>query len=269
MARIAGGAESLDSRAMEKKIPRYRQIADAIIEKIGRGEYKVGDTLPTEEEFCAAYGASRNTVREALRQALDIGLIDRRRRSGTRVVSRTPVRSLPEHSGVLSHWTQHGPRIPLTVDSVSLEPLPGFLDETASRRRWLRVVGRWHPQTVPEPIGLTEIYVHPEHRHIQDLPNFRNRILYSPIDIEHAHLVRLVRHELEPTVLDTRTAMLLAAPWGMPALLVTRRYYDEQERLIEVAINHFAAGRYSYSVSYWRGPPPSGEEPAEAGRGPD
>ena len=122
---------------------------------------------------------------------------------------------------------------------------------------------------MPEPIGLTEIYVHPEHRHIQDLPNFRNRILYSPIDIEHAHLVRLVRHELEPTVLDTRTAMLLAAPWGMPALLVTRRYYDEQERLIEVAINHFAAGRYSYSVSYWRGPPPSGEEPAEAGRGPD
>ena len=32
---------------MEKKIPRYRQIADAIIEKIGRGDYKVGETLPT------------------------------------------------------------------------------------------------------------------------------------------------------------------------------------------------------------------------------
>ncbi|BBK43815.1 GntR family transcriptional regulator [Allostella vacuolata] len=242
---------------MEKKIPRYRQIADLIIEKISSGEYAVGQTLPTEEEFCAAYSASRNTVREALRQALDIGLIDRRRRSGTRVVSRTPVRSLPEHSGVLSNWTQHGPAIPLTVDSISLEPLPSFLphEEAGSRRRWLRVVGRWHPQTIAEPIGLTEIYVHPDHRHIQDLPNFRSRILYSPIDIEHGHLVRLVRHELQPTVLDTHKALLLAAPWGMPALLVQRRYYDEKERLIELAINHFPSGRYSYSVSYWRGQP--------------
>ncbi|BBK36045.1 GntR family transcriptional regulator [Allostella sp. ATCC 35155] len=249
---------------MEKKIPRYRQIADAIIEKIGRGDYKVGETLPTEEEFCAAYGASRNTVREALRQALDIGLIDRRRRSGTRVISRTPARSLPEHSGVLSNWTQHGPRIPLTVDSISLEPLPGHLspEETGSRRRWLRVVGRWHPQAIPEPIGMTEIFVHPDHRHVQDLPDFRHRIFYSPIDIEHGHLVRLVRHELEPTVLDTQKAMLLAAPWGMPALLVQRRYYDEKERLIELAINHFPSGRYSYSVSYWRGAPLRPEEPA-------
>lgn len=41
----------------------------------------------------------------------------------------------------------------------------------------------------------------------------------------------------------------------MPALLVQRRYYDEKERLIELAINHFPSGRYSYSVSYWRGQP--------------
>lgn len=50
----------------------YNQIYDAII----KGEYKVGDRLPSEKEFCTMFNVSRVPVREAL-CALELnGLVD-------------------------------------------------------------------------------------------------------------------------------------------------------------------------------------------------
>ncbi|UEM07026.1 FadR family transcriptional regulator (plasmid) [Skermanella rosea] len=44
----------------------YRQVADHLKELIDRGEYKVGERLPTERELSDKLGISRPTVREAL-----------------------------------------------------------------------------------------------------------------------------------------------------------------------------------------------------------
>ena len=70
--------------------PRYQRVADDLTKRIGSGKYPVGAYLPTEMELCRQYGISRHTVREALRQLRDAGLISRRRRIGTEVVARMP-----------------------------------------------------------------------------------------------------------------------------------------------------------------------------------
>ncbi|EWY37230.1 GntR family transcriptional regulator [Skermanella stibiiresistens SB22] len=44
----------------------YRQVADHLRDLIDRGEYKVGERLPTERELSEKLGISRPTVREAL-----------------------------------------------------------------------------------------------------------------------------------------------------------------------------------------------------------
>ncbi|MFA0502562.1 GntR family transcriptional regulator, partial [Vibrio sp. 10N.222.46.A1] len=45
------------------RLPMYRQIADAIREKISSGEYKVGEALPTEAQLREVFSVSRVTVR--------------------------------------------------------------------------------------------------------------------------------------------------------------------------------------------------------------
>ncbi|MGH8666569.1 MAG: GntR family transcriptional regulator, partial [Burkholderiales bacterium] len=58
--------------------PRYRVIAERLLAEIASGKHAVGTLLPTEIELCARFGASRYTVREALRVITEKGLVTRR-----------------------------------------------------------------------------------------------------------------------------------------------------------------------------------------------
>lgn len=53
------------------------------------GRYAHGERLPSERELTEHFGAARGTVREALRQLEEMGLVDRRLGSGTFVRHRT------------------------------------------------------------------------------------------------------------------------------------------------------------------------------------
>ena len=62
--------------------------ARQILELIRSRGLAVGDALPTERELCELFGASRNTVREALRTIRTYGLIDARPRVGAVLTDR-------------------------------------------------------------------------------------------------------------------------------------------------------------------------------------
>jgi DNA-binding GntR family transcriptional regulator len=61
----------------KRKSTRYREIAARLQKEIRLGRTDVGGLLPTETELMGRYGASRQTVREALRILMDQGLIVR------------------------------------------------------------------------------------------------------------------------------------------------------------------------------------------------
>jgi len=65
--------------------PRYRQIFDTLRGRISSGEYPPGHKLPTEGELMRIFKVSRTTVSRAMRDMELLGLITRRRGSGTYV----------------------------------------------------------------------------------------------------------------------------------------------------------------------------------------
>lgn len=65
--------------------PMYRQIADALREKINAGELKPGDALPTESSLQEAFGVSRVTVRQALKLLTEEQIIESIQGSGSYV----------------------------------------------------------------------------------------------------------------------------------------------------------------------------------------
>ncbi|WED23769.1 GntR family transcriptional regulator [Vibrio sp. JC009] len=67
------------------RLPMYRQIADAIREKIGSGDYKVGEALPTEAQLREEFSVSRVTVRQALKLLIENGELESVQGSGTYV----------------------------------------------------------------------------------------------------------------------------------------------------------------------------------------
>jgi GntR family transcriptional regulator len=66
--------------------PLYRQIAEDLREQIESGKLKPGQQLRTELELREHYGASRNTVRDAIKWLTTLGLVETRPGSGTFVV---------------------------------------------------------------------------------------------------------------------------------------------------------------------------------------
>ena len=63
-----------------------KSVADDLLARITRGEYKAGDRLPSEQELMGAYGVGRNTVREAMQSLRTLGLVEIRPRLGAKVL---------------------------------------------------------------------------------------------------------------------------------------------------------------------------------------
>lgn len=63
----------------------YKDVKSDLLSKITTGEWGPGEPVPNEIDLAAAYGCARATVNRAMRELAEDGIIERRRKAGTRV----------------------------------------------------------------------------------------------------------------------------------------------------------------------------------------
>jgi GntR family transcriptional regulator len=68
--------------------PMYRQIAEDLRGQVESGEIEPGQQLPTELDLRERYNASRNTVRDAIKWLMNLGLVETRPGQGTFVIQK-------------------------------------------------------------------------------------------------------------------------------------------------------------------------------------
>jgi DNA-binding transcriptional MocR family regulator len=68
-------------------VPLYRALADALAHAVRRGDLEVGFRLPAERVLAQDLAVSRGTVVAAYQELRDLGLVESRRGSGTRIAS--------------------------------------------------------------------------------------------------------------------------------------------------------------------------------------
>lgn len=66
----------------------YEEIRAEILRRINSQDWPAGFAVPHEEKLAEEFSVARGTVRRALTSLVDAGLIERKRRAGTRVVGR-------------------------------------------------------------------------------------------------------------------------------------------------------------------------------------
>lgn len=64
----------------------FRAIRDEITQRIGDRMWEPGGLIPSEQALAVEFGVARGTVNRALQELARAGLIERKRRAGTRVV---------------------------------------------------------------------------------------------------------------------------------------------------------------------------------------
>jgi len=65
------------------RLPLYHQLERVLLREIEGGRWRAGDRLPTEDELARRFKVSKITVRQALRDLADRGLIRREQGRGT------------------------------------------------------------------------------------------------------------------------------------------------------------------------------------------
>lgn len=82
------------TKAADLAQPLYKVIQQQITELIVSGEWPAGTALPSEVALAQSFGVAVGTVRRALMDLTNQGLLSRRRKTGTVVTGRTPHHSL-------------------------------------------------------------------------------------------------------------------------------------------------------------------------------
>jgi DNA-binding GntR family transcriptional regulator len=87
-----------DGPRFDPRGPRlvYKSIADDIAAKIADGTYAAEQRLPSEDELAAHYGNARMTVRRAIRELADRGLVETIHGKGTYILAPERRRPRPE-----------------------------------------------------------------------------------------------------------------------------------------------------------------------------
>lgn len=70
------------------RTPLWQSIATTLSDEIAAGHYGLGDRLPTEAVLSARFGVNRHTLRRALRDLAERGLVHSRRGSGVYVAAK-------------------------------------------------------------------------------------------------------------------------------------------------------------------------------------
>ena len=63
----------------------WQSVRDEVLRRIHERQWKPGDLIPNETDLASELGCGRATVNRALRELANTGLLDRRRKAGTRV----------------------------------------------------------------------------------------------------------------------------------------------------------------------------------------
>jgi DNA-binding GntR family transcriptional regulator len=102
------------------------------------------------------------------------------------------------------------------------------------------------------PICLTDVYVAPRFRSLAKVSGRMTQPLYQLIEKQFDCRIKAVQQELRAMLLPTALAKRLNAPARSAGLLVARRYIDERDDLVELAVSVHPADRFSYREAFRR-----------------
>jgi GntR family histidine utilization transcriptional repressor len=105
----------------------YKDVKSDILSKITKGEWALGSLIPNEVDLATTYGCVRSTVNRAMRELADEGLIERRRKAGTRV-RMVPIRQARFDIPIVrAEIEAKGAEYRYSLVSSSVEPAPDWL----------------------------------------------------------------------------------------------------------------------------------------------
>lgn len=232
--------------------PLYSIIARQLASDIELGKIAIGQMLPTESELTRDFGASRHTVRSAVKQLQALGLVATRRGRGSEVISAQPVQprvgfsfdNLNDFLVIAEVTKLTGIRKTHCRVSRQLAEATGWqLDERCLCIKAIRSSIADH-----ENIAYIEIYLRGQYASIESKiarkPVAVSKLVEKEFGLRTKEVYQLVR----PQSVSSEVASKLKVKVGSPGLYVGRRYTADNDETFMYVISHQAGNSASIEL---------------------
>jgi len=232
---------------------RYSTLARHLIGEIESGRFKVGEKIPTEAELQQRFDVSRHTVREALRDLKGKGLVVARAGVGTVVRAQAPRTRFMQGVGTLQELIQFVEATRMRV----LRKRRFITDDESAERLGVKPGQEWFEAAVLRflpretvPVASMSIYVRPELADVLDRADTARLPVFSLIERHHGVRITEVNQQIVAVTLEAAPARALKARVGAPALEITRRYTDVQDRVVMASVGLYPSDRFSHNTKF-------------------
>lgn len=226
--------------------PLYGQVREILLERISRGDWAPGDTLPNEFLLATEFGVSIGTLRRAIEGLEDAGLLIRRQGRGTYVAGshgrkanakfvalREPSGEIPSMTFQVVQFTQRE-MTPIEAKRLQLS-LPRTADLV---EQTIRIGSR--------TIGFERVLLQRDR-----IPGIEEQLskghdLQSIYANQGLTIIRALDH-VDVEVADDGVAALLKIAFGTPLLRIDRIAFGIDQRPIESRRSVFLTDAVSYA----------------------
>jgi len=234
-------------------VPRYYQVYTVLAQRVREGEWSLDTPMPTEQDFSAAFGVSRVTIRKALNMMQEEGLVLRQQGRGTyALVPPTKRQSRANFSGLLENVVDFELHTKVRVLSFSKVALP---DETArllecdAGAAALKIVRvRSDSQS---PFSYTTTYVPEPEAGLLDESTLGNQTVSNALGKAGVATVS-AEQRLSATAAGVEVAKHLRIDVGAPLISMTRVMRDGSGRPVELIQALYRPDKYEYRVNLSR-----------------
>ena len=228
-------------------VPLYYQVAQQIEQAIQDGTLSPGERIDTEVEISERYGLSRPTVRQAIAELVNKGLLVRRRGVGTQVVHAKVNR--PDALTSLHDDLLKAGRSPSTrVLTFEVEPVDATVSQALDLPHKARVQ---HFERLRfddgSPLAIMRNWIPPEVIEL-DAQDLAERGLYEIMRSAGIN-VRIAHQRISACAATPPEARLLGVRSGSPLLTLERTAFDDAGRAVEYARSSYRADAYSFETT--------------------
>lgn len=232
-------------------MPFHAVVRTALQDEIRAGSLRPGDQVPTEPQLMERFGVSRTTVRRALRDLEQLGLITREPGRGTFVREPHVEPRLDRLTGFVEDMDALGLSASATVELVARVPAPEAVAEALELSHGTTVV---HIQRVrlanDVPISFDESWFPTELGERIASENLAEDPFYAILEDKYGIALAGADYIVQATQADARVAGHLQLEPGAPILHLTRLSRGRPDRrplLFEYL--HYAGQRTSYRLT--------------------
>lgn len=225
----------------------YKKITKQLLEQIQSGQIKVGEKLPPEASIAFQLGVSRSTVRLAYTELETIGVLSRRKRTGTTVIAQSPQSQFRMVTRTIEELLSLGRDTQLDISkvkSVKTEDIPELAGVSGESDTWLEITGTRTLTDEIAPFSINRLYVPEKYAAIEPLLAEGTTSVFQLVENTFDVVVSRVKQTTRAIVIDDSDARVLSVDEKSAALRIDAHLLIKDGSLLEVSIATFAADRF-------------------------